>query len=168
LNWEPGSFPHYPSIQATCELVEWQETMHYIDDATGICAGLSSFPIKPPYHIHNLPNLISFATGLDIDEAKLWQIAKRNRALIRAINVRRGLRRKDERPPEDHWKKRFPEIETKLLDEYYKFKGWNNEGIPTKEALHELDMDYVSEDLEQRGIYKSEQRTSEKRKNEKS
>ncbi|MCK4369402.1 MAG: hypothetical protein KAV68_07090 [Dehalococcoidales bacterium] len=154
LNWEPRSLPYYPTIEATCELVEWQETMHYIDDATGICAGLSSFPIKPPYHIHNLPSFISFATGIDIDEAGLWQIAKRNRNLIRAINVRRGMRRKDERPPEDHWRKRFPEIEAKLLDEYYKFKGWNNEGIPTKETLDELGLDYVSQDLEQRGIYK--------------
>jgi len=41
----------------------------------------------------------------------------------------------DEKPPEDHWKKRFPELEEKLLDAYYKFKGWNNQGIPTKETL---------------------------------
>jgi aldehyde:ferredoxin oxidoreductase len=154
LNWEPRTLPYYPTAEAACELVEWQETMHYIDDATGICAGLSSFPIKPPYHIHNLPNLISSATGMDIDEAKLWQIAKRNRTLIRAINVRRGMRRADEKPPEDHWRKRFPEMEAKLLDDYYKFKGWNNEGIPTKETLDELGLDYVSQDLEQRGIYK--------------
>jgi len=154
LNWEPRTLPHYPTSEAACELVEWQETMHYIDDATGICAGLSSFPIKPPYHIHNLPRLISLATGMDIDEAKLWQIAKRNRNLIRAINTRRGMRRKDERPPEDHWRKRFPEMEAKLLDEYYKFKGWNNEGIPTKETLDELGLDYVSQDFEQRGVYK--------------
>jgi len=154
LNWEPRTLPHYPTIEDACELVEWQETMHYIDDATGICAGLSSFPIKPPYHIHNLPSVISAATGMEIDEAKLWQIAERNRTLIRAINVRRGMRRKDERPPEDHWKKRYPEMEAKLLDEYYKYKGWNNEGIPTKETLDKLGLDYVSQDFEQRGVYK--------------
>ncbi len=72
--------------------------------------------------------------------------------LVRAVNVRRGLRRADEKPPEDHWKKRFPELETKLLDAYYKFKGWNNDGIPTKEALNELGLDYISEDLQQRKI----------------
>jgi aldehyde:ferredoxin oxidoreductase len=153
LNWEPRTLPHYPTSEAACELVEWQETMHYIDDATGICAGLSSFPIKPPYHIHNLPSFISLATGMDIDEAGLWQIAKRNRTLIRAINIRRGMRRIDEKPPEDHWRKRFPEMEAKLLDDYYKFKGWNAEGIPTKETLDELGLDYVSQDLEQRGVY---------------
>jgi len=156
-DWEPRgehSNPYYPTIEASCEIVDWQEKMHHIDDATGICAGLSSFPLKPPYHIHNLPRVISFATGMDIDEAGLWEIAKRNRTLVRAINVRRGMRRIDEKPPEDHWKKRFPKLEAKLLDEYYKFQGWNNQGIPTKETLDELGLDYVSQDLEQRGIYK--------------
>jgi len=63
------------------------------------------------------------------------------------------LRRKDDKPPENHWKKRFPELEKELLDTYYQFKGWNNQGIPTKESLHELGLDYVSEDFSQRGIY---------------
>jgi aldehyde:ferredoxin oxidoreductase len=157
LNWEPGLGPEYPSTEMVCELVEWQETMHYIDDALGLCTGLSSFPMKPPYHIHNLPQIISTATGLDIDRAELWRIARRNRTLLRAINVRRGLRRADEVPPEDHWKKRFPELEAQLLDAYYKFKGWNNDGIPKKETLQELDLGYVAEDLEQRGIYKNGQ-----------
>ena len=31
------------------------------------------------------------------------------------------------------------------------------EGIPTKETLQELDLDYVAEDLEQRGIIKNGQ-----------
>ena len=154
-DWEnrgDHSIPHYPTVEMSCEIVDWMEKMHYIDDATGMCAGLSSFPLKPAYHMHNWATILSAATGIDLDEAGLSQIAKRNRTLIRAFNVRRGLRRGDERPPEDHWKKRFPELEAKLLDEYYKFKGWNNQGIPTKTSLHELAMDYVSEDLEQRGI----------------
>jgi aldehyde:ferredoxin oxidoreductase len=158
LEWgdEDKKLPFWPPIDLVCELVEWQETMHYIDDATGICAGLSSFPLKPPYHIHNLPLMISAATGMDIGEDGLWEIAKRNRNLLRAVNVRRGLRRKDERPPEDHWKRRFPEFEAQVHDEYYKFKGWNKEGIPTKETLDKLGLNYVSEDLERRGILTNE------------
>jgi benzoyl-CoA reductase subunit BamB len=155
LDWEfrgENSNPYYPTVEMSCEIVGWQEMMHYIDDALGMCAGLSSFPLKPPYHIHNFPTLISSGAGIDIDEAGLTQIAKRNRTLVRAFNIRRGLRRADEKPPEDHWKKRFPELEAELLDAYYKFKGWNNQGIPTKESLHELDLDYVSEDFLQRGI----------------
>jgi benzoyl-CoA reductase subunit BamB len=155
LDWEfrgERSMPFYPPVEACCEIVDWQEKMHHIDDALGLCAGLSSFPLKPPYHIHNLPTFISLATGIDMDEAGLTQVFNRNRTLVRAINVRRGLRRADEKPPEDHWKKRFPELEAQLLDGYYKFKGWNQEGIPTKESLHELGLDYVAEDLIQRGI----------------
>jgi aldehyde:ferredoxin oxidoreductase len=153
-DWGEGDnvFPYYPSIDLICDLVDWQETMHYLDDSTGICAGFSSFPLKSPYHIHNLPDLISTATGIDMDEDKLWKIGWRSRNLIRAINVRRGLRRRDDKPPEDHWRKRVPEYETKILDEYYKFRGWNNDGIPTKETLDRLGLDYVSEDFEQRGI----------------
>jgi len=155
LDWEPRgerSNPYYPTVDMSVDIVDWQEKMHYIDDALGVCAGLSSFPLKPPYHIHNYPKLISAATGMDMDEAGLTQAYKRNRTLVRAVNVRRGLRRVDEKPPEDHWKKRFPELEEKLLDAYYKFKGWNNDGVPTKETLKELDLGYVAEDLEQRGI----------------
>ena len=62
------------------------------------------------------------------------------------------MRRKDEKPPENHWKKRFPELEEELLDRYYEFKGWNSDGIPTKESLHDLGLDYVSEDFIQREI----------------
>ena len=156
----------------SCDIVDWQEKMHYIDDALGMCAGLSSFPLKPPYHIHNYPKFISAGAGIDMDEAKLTQAAKRYRTLVRAINIRRGMRRKDEKPPENHWKKRFPELEKELLDTYYKFKGWNNQGIPTKESLHELGLDYVFEDFEKRGIYSdnddtpSKETSAEKRRKE--
>jgi benzoyl-CoA reductase subunit BamB len=155
LDWElrgEHSIPYYPTVEMTCDIVDWQEKMHYIDDALGMCAGLSSFPLKPPYHIHNYPKFISAGAGIDMDEAKLTQAAKRYRTLVRAVNIRRGMRRKDEKPPEDHWKKRFPELEKELLDKYYKFKGWNNEGIPTKDSLHELGLDYVSEEFVEREI----------------
>jgi benzoyl-CoA reductase subunit BamB len=130
--------------------------MHYIDDSLGLCAGLSSFPLKPPYHIHNLPLFISYGAGLDTDEKGLWKTAARNRNLVRANNIIRGLRRKDDRPPEDHWKKRFPDYEAELMDRYYKHRGWNNDGIPTKETLHDLDLDFVYENFVKRGILKEE------------
>lgn len=160
LDWEfrgERSNPYYPTVDMSVDIVDWQEMMHYIDDALGICAGLSSFPLKPPYHIHNYPHIISAATGIDMDEEGLKQVYRRNRNLIRAINVRRGLRRSDEKPPEDHWKKRFPELEKKLLDAYYKFKGWNNDGIPTKETLNGLALNHVAEDLLKRGILKADE-----------
>lgn len=165
LDWElrgERSNPYYPTVDMSVDIVDWQEMMHHIDDALGMCAGLSSFPLKPPYHIHNYPTLISLATGMDMDEGGLTQVYRRNRTLVRALNVRRGLRRADEKPPEDHWKKRFPELEANLLDAYYKFKGWNNEGIPTKESLNELALDYVAEDFLRRGILTDNEGTPSK------
>jgi benzoyl-CoA reductase subunit BamB len=146
----------------SCDIVDWQEMMHYIDDALGMCAGLSSFPLKPPYHIHNYPKFISAGAGIDMDEEKLKKAAKRYRTLVRANNIRRGMRRKDEKPPENHWKKRFPELEEELLDNYYKFKGWNDDGIPTKESLHDLGLDYVSDEFIKRGILKENEDESSK------
>ena len=155
IDWEPRgekSNPYYPTVQMCCEIVDWMERMHYIDDSLGICAGLSSFPLKPPYHMHNYPAFISAATGVDIDEAGLTQVARRNRNLLRAINIRRGMRRADEKPPEDHWRRRYPELETELLDAYYRFKGWNDQGVPTAGSLRGFGLDFVAEDFVRRGI----------------
>jgi benzoyl-CoA reductase subunit BamB len=159
LDWElrgEKANPVYPTVEMSCDIVDWQERMHHIDDALGMCAGLSSFPLKPPYHMHNYPAIIAEASGIDLDEEGLMKAARRNRNLVRAVNVRRGLTRDDEVPPEDHWKKRFPDLEQKLLDAYYKFRGWNERGIPTRETLVELGLGFAADDLEQRGILKAE------------
>jgi len=153
LEWEPRQ---HPSIEAAVNIADWNETMHYIDDAIGTCAFVSSFRGqfggRPPFHLYNLPNFISLATGMDLDSDALWTISARNRNLIRALNIRRGLRRADEAPPADHWKIRDPEMEQKHLEAYYEFKGWNHDGIPTKETLDKLGLDDVSEDFVQREI----------------
>jgi len=153
LEWEPRQ---HPSIEAAVNIADWNETMHYLDDAIGTCAFVSSFRGqfggRPPYHLYNLPNFISLATGMDLDSDALWTISARNRNLIRALNIRRGLRRADEAPPADHWKIRDPEMEQKHLDAYYEFKGWNHDGIPTKETLDKLGLDDVSQDFIKRGI----------------
>ena len=157
LDWEPRGEKSNPALSRASRPAATSSTGRRrcttSTTPSGICAGLSSFPLKPPYHIHNFPKFISAGDRLSTSTRReLWKAATRNRTLLRAINVRRGMRRADEKPPEDHWKKRFPELEKKLLDAYYKLKGWNSNGIPTTESLHELDLDYVAEDLEQRGI----------------
>ena len=160
LDWEPRgekSNPYFPTPQMCSEIVDWMEMLHNIDDACCVCAGMSSFCLKPPYHIHNYPKIISAALGWDLDEAGLKKIVNRSRNLHRAFNNLRGMTRADEKPPEDHWRHRFPELEKELLDTYYKFKGWNKDGIPTKKRLLELDLGYVAEELEKRGIYKDGQ-----------
>ena len=153
MNWEKRNVI---SDEATCDIVNWNEAMHYIDDSIGLCGFVSSFRGQfggdVAYHMNNIPQVISLASGMDKDKDTLWQDFKRIRTMVRAVNVRRGLRRKDERPPEDHWAVRDEQMEQALLDKYYDYKGWNSEGIPTRKTLEELDMKYVADDLEQRGI----------------
>ena len=158
LEWEKR---HEISDDRTFEIVEWNEAMHYVDDAVGLCGFVSSFRGQfgggVAFHMNNIPQVISMATGMNKDKDTLWRDAQRIRTLVRAVNVRRGLRRKDERPPEDHWAVRDEKIEQELLVNYYKFKGFNREGIPTRERLEQLDMAYVADDLEQRGILQSDE-----------
>jgi hypothetical protein len=47
-------------------------------------------------------------------------------------------------------------MEQKLLDAYYEFKGWDANGIPTRQTLHHLGLDFVGEDLMRRKIIESE------------
>ena len=153
LNWEKR---HEISNEAACAITDWNESMHYLDDATGLCGFVSSFRGQfggaVAYHMNNLPEVISLATGMEITKDTLWEVFRRNRNLVRAINVRRGMRRADEKPPEDHWAVRDHEYEQKLLDDYYAFKGWTKDGIPTKETLDKLGLNYVSDDFIRRGI----------------
>jgi len=154
LEWEPG---RQHSLEASVNIADWNEAMHYLDDSLGICPLLSSFRGqyggRPLYHLHNLPELISLATGRQLDSEGLWETAGRNRQLIRAINVRRGLRRSVEESTEEHWALTEPEMGRKLLDAYYEFRGWTSDGIPAKETLDGLGLDFVSKDFVTRGIY---------------
>jgi aldehyde:ferredoxin oxidoreductase len=154
LEWEPGQ---QHSVEAAVNIADWNEAMHYVDDALGICPLLSSFRGqyggKPLYHLHNLPELISLATGKELDTEGLWEISRRNRQLVRAINARRGLRRSDEEPTDEHWALKDSATGKQLLDAYYEFKGWNADGIPAKETLDSLGLGYVGDDFVKRGMY---------------
>ena len=154
MQWEPGQ---QHSIEAAVNIADWNEAMHYADDALGFCPLLSSFRGqfggRPPYHMHNVPALVSLAAGIDIDTDGLGNITERTRNLIRAINVRRGLRRVDEQPPPELWQAEEPGTGQKLLDAYYEFKGWTPDGIPAKETLVRLGLGFVSADFTARGIY---------------
>lgn len=154
LNWEKRN---EMSTQAFCDIVDWNEAMHYIDDSIGLCGYLSSFRGQfggdIAYHINNIPEFIQLAAGIEMDKGKLWKCFQRIRNLVRAINVSRGLRRKDERPPEDHWAVRDEEMEQQLLSDYYAFKGWNMDGVPMKETLDSLGLEDVSDYFEENGIW---------------
>ena len=152
------------SNEASCAITDWNEAMHYIDDSIGLCGFVSSFRGQFAaeggigYHMNNIPEVLTLATGIPYDKEKLWKCFQRNRTLVRAINVKRGMRRKDERPPEDHWAVRDENFEQKLLDDYYDFKGWTRDGIPSKDTLDSLGLEFVSKDFISNGILTGEEK----------
>lgn len=158
LDWDPkggkNSAPYYPTPPIASDIVDWMEEIHNYDDSLGICCGMGGFCLKPAYHVHNYYKFVSAATGLNLDEFKLRKIIHRSRNMHRAFNLRRGMTRADDRPPEDHWRHRFPELEEELLTTYYEFKGWNYDGVPTRVRLEELDLGDVADELEDLGILK--------------
>ena len=143
-----------------CDIVDWQERMHYIDDALGMCAGLSSFPLKPPYHIHNYPKFISSGAGIDMDEETAHAGGQalpdpgagpstpEEACAEKTTSLPRTIGRSD-----------FPSLKRSFWTPITQFKGWNEQGIPTEDSLHELGLDYVFEEFEKRGVYSESGRT---------
>jgi aldehyde:ferredoxin oxidoreductase len=129
-------------------------------DCSGLCIFWTGFYLYNPINLRDHMKLISYGTGMDIDETEAIKMAKRIGTLFRAYNVLLGLRRKDDSIPGKFFRDppppNFVQLDeskfNKMIDEFYRLRGWNSEGIPSKETLHELNLDYVGQVFEQRGI----------------
>jgi aldehyde:ferredoxin oxidoreductase len=91
-------------------------------------------------------DVVSKATGFDIDEKEYMRMGERSFILERMFNAREGFGRKDDMLPS-----RFLEEPLKggaskgkvvpldeMLDEYYELRGLDKEGHPTSEKMKEL------------------------------
>ena len=91
------------------------------------------------------------------------KIGERAYQVERAVIVLRGIRRKDDMPnwkclheecPGEHPEGPVPlppvdqEKYEKILDRYYRLRGWTREGIPTIKKLRELNLQDVADTLE--------------------
>ena len=90
--------------------------------------------------------LVSAVTGRRYEEAELLQIGERIWTLERLINLGRGFSKKDDTLPDRMLHDAAPcgpaegkvlELEP-MLAEYYRFRGWSKDGIPTERKLSEL------------------------------
>ena len=99
----------------------------------------------------NFPNMAKYysaVTGVQSSEEHLRKVGRRIWNLTRAFNVREGFTRKDDTMPERMEKEPLPDGKPKghvvpradfekMLSEYYKLWGWDDQGRPTKKALDE-------------------------------
>jgi aldehyde:ferredoxin oxidoreductase len=91
--------------------------------------------------------MISAGTGIELTGRDLLQLGARIYNLERLFNLREGFTAKDDtlpprffKPlPEGNSRNRVVHLE-EMLAEYYKLRGWDKEGRPTKDTLKKLDI----------------------------
>lgn len=102
--------------------------------------------IYPP----KLVEWLNYVTGWDMDLEEFMKTGERIFNLERMFNVRRGISRKDDTLPmrmlthKNLPHKHLPPL-GEMLGEYYSYRGWSEEGIPTKKKLEELGLEELAE-----------------------
>jgi len=88
--------------------------------------------------------------GYELDRESFFKIGERIYNITRLVNVREGISRKDDNlpkrlkePREDTgWEIKDSDF-TKMLNEYYKLRGWDENGIPETSTLRSLGIEDV-------------------------
>jgi aldehyde:ferredoxin oxidoreductase len=94
--------------------------------------------------------LINAVTGLNLNAGVLQKMAWRTLTMERVFNTLAGFTSRDDWLPDRFYEEPI-EVEGQLVQcprdaftqmhrEYYKVMGWNEEGVPRKETLRELEI----------------------------
>lgn len=103
--------------------------------------------------------LFNAARGTEMSMDEFLRVGERIEQLIRAFSVREGkISRKDDVLPDRVYEEPLPKGPSKgqkinrekfeeALSFYYNLRGWNNNGIPTKEKLKELGLEEAAKEI---------------------
>ncbi len=130
-------------------LVKYFEDIFTIIDAAGLCVFLSiRYLFEPTYNVEpvRISRLMEYATGAGYDEETLLRAGERVYNLERMFLVRAGFSRADDTLPPRMLHEPMPEGPAKghvveldrMLPEYYRLRGWDENGVPTPEKRAEL------------------------------
>ena len=128
------------------KLVKDDEDLYCILDSIIICKFTRNI-WKGPYE--ELAEVYTKVTGIPMTPAELAKAGERMSNIARLINIREGLSRKDDTLPYRTMHDPIPDAPSKgsfvsqeeldlMLDAYYNFRGWSNQGVPSAEKLDEL------------------------------
>ena len=104
------------------------------------------------YHLPMLPHskALRLATGMEMDFGRFLRVGERGFTMERLYNLREGFTSKDDTLP-----RRFTDEEqipgnkksmvplSKMMPRYYQLRGWDSNGVPTKQTLKQLDLEDV-------------------------
>jgi len=110
-----------------------------------------------PWDYVDTPEIVRAVTGWYSSTWELMKVGERITTMARVFNIREGLTKKDDWLPERFFQPHTsgalaetsikPEELKNAITTYYKMMGWNEDGIPTKTKLEELDVEWVSQYL---------------------
>jgi aldehyde:ferredoxin oxidoreductase len=113
-------------------------------DMVGVCKWLIPWFLTESLDVP--AKLVSLATGVEMSETDLLCAAQRVVTLERAINVMRGMRRKDDTLPKRLFEEPVPSGPVKgarlekakfdkMVDDYYALRGYDKDGVPKEETF---------------------------------
>ena len=137
------------SYVGKARMVWWHELMNAVSDSLGICRFQSVFSSPHGLGYPHFSRLIDLATGLHLPPAEIKRAGERIYTLERQMLTGEGLTRSEDTLPERYFEEPIPEGPSKgevvsreefsrMLDEYYRLHGWDEEGIPSKRTLKKL------------------------------
>lgn len=139
------------------KIVKDLEDVYNIIDSLIVCKNAKGTFYK---ELEDMAKLYSATTGAETTAQDLALAGERIQTLARIINIREGLTRKDDTLPWKVMNMPVPDdgpahgaVVTQeeldlMLDDYYTVRGWNLEGIPTKEKLQQLGLEEFSNIIE--------------------
>ena len=110
-----------------------------------------------PWDYVDIPEIVRAVTGWYTSSWELMKVGERITSMARVFNIREGFKTEDDWLPErffqPHTSGALSQTSIKSDDfksaiiNYYRMMGWNEDGIPTKSKLEELDIEWVSQYL---------------------
>ena len=152
------------SYENKAKPVIYYEILKAVSDSLGICSFFTQWTGIERTTVEDMAELYSAATGREITAQELMTIGRRIHNIEKAFNtLHAGFDRSDDYPPPRFMKEPVKggewegEILTRegwdfMLDEYYRFSGWDEKsGWQFRKCLEDLDLKEVADDLEKAG-----------------
>jgi len=127
------------------------QQLYNIFNSIGIC----NFTAHPwgPFSINGLVDYINSVTGWETSLWELMKVGERHSAMARVFNTRESLTSEDDMLPERLFEplqggphagnKIDMEEFTQALKTYYEMMGWDEQGVPTRAKLQELELEWL-------------------------
>ena len=146
-----GGADYRLQYEGKAELTKNIQDITAVVDAVGMCL-FTNFAMQ---NISDYVPILKAITGIPYSDDELLKAGERIWNLERLFNLKAGFTKKDDTLPPRILKEPIPSGASKgevcdldrMLPEYYKLRGWDEEGRPTKEKLQSLGLSELAAKL---------------------